>query len=174
MATQSAGLLVYRWRAGHVEVFLVHPGGPFWQRRDDGAWSIPKGVCAADENLLVAAQREFTEETGQRIDGPFKPLLPIRQRSGKIVYAWIALGDFDASQLTSNTFATELPQGSGIVQEFAEVDRGEWFDLESARRKINPGQRALLSQLRSHLTVEHQPRDLDRKYAASVHDPHKP
>jgi predicted NUDIX family NTP pyrophosphohydrolase len=154
MATQSAGLLVYRQRAGRVEVFLVHPGGPFWQRRDVGAWSIPKGICAEGENPLDAAQREFTEETGQRIDGPFTPLVPIRQRGGKVVNAWIAVGDFSASQVTSNTFTMEWPQGSGVVREFAEVDRGEWFDLETAQRKINPGQQALLRQLRAHLSVE--------------------
>lgn len=151
---QSAGLLVYRRRAGHVEVFLVHPGGPLWQHRDDGAWSIPKGACAAGENPLDAAQREFTEETGQRINGPFTPLLTVRQRSGKVINAWIAAGNFDAAQVTSNTFTMEWPRGSVIIREFAEVDRGEWFDLETARRKINPGQRALLSQLRAHLSVE--------------------
>ncbi|HVT27487.1 MAG TPA: NUDIX domain-containing protein [Lacipirellulaceae bacterium] len=147
MTKQSAGLVVHRKRHGDVEVFLVHPGGPFWKNKDAGAWSIPKGEFAESEDPLEVARREFREETGQSIDGSFGPLQPIKQRGGKTVYAWAVESDFDASQLTSNTFTIEWPRGSGKFKEFPEVDRAEWFTLDAAMQKINVGQRELLEQL---------------------------
>jgi predicted NUDIX family NTP pyrophosphohydrolase len=147
MAKQSAGLLVYRRRAGAIEVFLVHPGGPFWKNKDDGAWSIPKGEFTADEDPLAAAQREFHEETGLQIAGDFAQLSPIKQRGGKTVHAWRVEADFNAAAIISNTFLVEWPPRSGKQQEFPEVDRAGWFDLESAALKINEGQRPLLAQL---------------------------
>lgn len=147
MARQSAGLVVYRRRDRGVEIFLAHPGGPFWANKDEGAWSIPKGEFADDEDPLVAAQREFLEETGIAIAGPFTPLEPIKQRGGKIVHAWMVEADFDASTVVSNRFTMEWPPRSGKQQEFPEVDRGEWFDFATALAKINEGQRGLLVQL---------------------------
>ena len=147
MAKESAGLLVYRRRAGDVEVFLVHPGGPFWRNKDDGAWSIPKGELEPEEDALATARREFQEETGFAITGPFQPLVPINQRGGKLVRAWLAAGDFAASQVKSNTFIIEWPPRSGQQQEFPEVDRAEWFDLQTAARKINEAQRGFLQQI---------------------------
>ncbi len=147
MAKQSAGLVVYRECDGRVEVFLVHPGGPFWRNRDAGAWSIPKGEFATGEEPLEVAIREFHEETGMSIDGTFTPLQPIKQRGGKIVHAWSVEADFDVSQVKSNTFAIEWPRGSGKLTEIPEVDRGEWFDMATAMQKINEAQRELLKQL---------------------------
>jgi len=147
MAKQSAGLLIYRRKAGQVEVFLVHPGGPFWKNKDRGAWSIPKGEFAEGDDPLIAACRELTEETGFSAAGPFVELEPIKQRGGKIVYARAVEADFDAAAIVSNTFAMEWPPRSGKMQEFPEVDRAGWFDLEEAAAKINEGQRPLLEQL---------------------------
>jgi predicted NUDIX family NTP pyrophosphohydrolase len=149
MSRQSAGLLVYRRCGGSIEFLLVHPGGPFWQNKDAGAWSIPKGEFAPEEDPLVVAQREFFEETGLRIEGPFAPLEPIKQRGGKTVHAWSTAADFDASQIKSNTFTMEWPRGSGKMKEFPEVDRAGWFDFSAAMEKINAGQRELLIQLRT-------------------------
>jgi len=143
----SAGILLYRRRDAAWEVFLVHPGGPFWARRDAGAWSIPKGECGPAEDPLLAAQREFTEETGHVAAGPFRPLAPVRLPSGKRVLAWAALGDLDPSQLRSNDFTLEWPRGSGTLRAFPEVDRGGWFTLAEARDKLHPGQRPLLDAL---------------------------
>jgi predicted NUDIX family NTP pyrophosphohydrolase len=147
MAKQSAGLLLYRIRQGAPEVFLVHPGGPFWAKKDAGVWSIPKGQAAPGEDLLARAQREFTEETGFAIAGEFRPLAPIRQSGGKIVHAWAVAGDCDAATITSNTFDLEWPPRSGRVQAFPEVDRAQWFGLAAAREKINPAQRGLIDEL---------------------------
>src|SRR4051794_26798255 len=147
MAKQSAGLLVYRKRDGHIEVLLVHPGGPFWKNKDSGAWSIPKGEFAEGDDPLDVAKREFQEETGQSIDGSFQPLASIKQRGGKTVYAWAIKADVDVSQVKSNTFTIEWPPRSGKQQEFPEVDRAEWFSLTIANDKINIGQRELLDQL---------------------------
>jgi predicted NUDIX family NTP pyrophosphohydrolase len=143
----SAGILLYRLAANGCEVFLVHPGGPFWAKRDLGAWSVPKGEIGADEDLLEAAKREFFEETGQRIDGDFIELEPVRQASGKAVHAWAVEGDIDAASIASNTFSIEWPPKSGKTREFPEVDRAEWFPLAAAREKILAGQRPLLDQL---------------------------
>jgi predicted NUDIX family NTP pyrophosphohydrolase len=147
MARQSAGLMLYRFRDGKLEVFLVHPGGPFWAKRDAGAWSIPKGEAAPGEDLLGRAKREFAEETGFAASGIFRPLTPVKQAGGKIVHAWAVEGDCDAAAIQSNSFALEWPPRSGKRQEFPEVDRAQWFDLAKARRKINKGQAAFLNQL---------------------------
>ena len=145
----SAGLLVYRRRHDRLEVFLVHPGGPFWRNKDDGSWSIPKGEFDENDDPLAAARREFCEETGCAIDGEFHALAPIKQPSGKLIYAWAVEGDIDATEITSNRFSIEWPPRSGKQQQFPEVDRGGWFDLREAERKLLRGQRALLEQLRT-------------------------
>ena len=147
MVKKSAGLLVYRDRDGEIEVFLVHPGGPFWRNKDDGSWSIPKGEFADREDPFEAAKREFQEETGFCMEGEFQALLPVRQPGGKLVYAWMIRGDVDASAIRSNSFSMPWPPGSGNIQTFLEVDRGGWFDLKAARRKIGTGQVELLDQL---------------------------
>jgi predicted NUDIX family NTP pyrophosphohydrolase len=143
----SAGILLYRIRDGRLEVFLVHPGGPLWAKRDHGAWSIPKGLFEAPEDPLDAARREFREETGFEAAGTPMPLTPRQQRSGKWIHAWAFEGNADPSKLRSNTFRMEWPRGSGKQQEFPEVDRGEWFGLEEARLRILPGQVPFLEEL---------------------------
>ena len=143
----TAGLLVFRRRAGRLDVLLVHPGGPLWAKKDEGAWSIPKGEFTDDEDPLSAARRECKEELGATPAGDFTALNPVRQASGKIVYAWAVESDFDASTFRSNTFQMEWPPRSGRQQEFPEVDRAEWFTMDEARRKMNPGQVPLLDQL---------------------------
>ncbi len=150
----SAGILLYRVRDGAVEVFLVHPGGPYWARKDDGAWSIPKGEAAPGADLLATAVAEFHEETGSRLEGDPVPLEPLKQPGGKTVHAWAVCGDIDASSIRSNLFAIEWPPRSGKTQEFPEVDRGGWFDLAAARQKLLPGQRGFLDQLRHRLGVD--------------------
>ena len=147
MGKLSAGLLPYRVRSGVVEVLLVHPGGPFWARKDNGAWSIPKGEALAGEDLLARARQEFREETGFAAAGPFMPLTPVKQAGGKIVHAWAVAFDGDAAAITSNSFTLEWPPRSGRTQDFPEIDRAGWFDLATARFKINPGQTGLLDQL---------------------------
>ena len=143
----SAGIVLYRLQSGEVEVFLVHPGGPFWARKDEGAWSIPKGEYEAGEDPLTVARREFREETGFDIEGTFHPLTALKQPSGKVVSAWAVEGDVDATALTSNTFTLEWPPKSGKTRAFPEVDRGAWFNLPTARVKLQPGQRGFLDQL---------------------------
>jgi len=140
---------MYRRSGGTLEVLLVHPGGPFWMKKDAGAWSIPKGEYEAGEEALAAAAREFQEETGLVARGPYTPLTPIRQPGGKVVEAWAFEGDCDAESLKSTTFSLEWPRGSGRRQEFPEVDRAGWFGLDEARRKILPAQAALLDELAS-------------------------
>ena len=147
MAKTSAGLLMFHVSSGALQVLLVHPGGPFWAKKDEGAWSIPKGELAAREEPLAAARREFEEETGCRAQGSFIPLTPITQRGGKIVQAWAVEGDCDAAQLRSNLFSLEWPPKSGKRQQFPEVDRAEWFSVPLALRKINPAQRGFVSEL---------------------------
>jgi predicted NUDIX family NTP pyrophosphohydrolase len=147
VAKRSAGLLLFRTVAGAVEVLLVHPGGPFWAKRDDGAWSIPKGEVAAGEDPLEAALREFHEEMGQSIGGDLMPLGSLRQAGGKDVHAWAVRSDFDPSQVESNTFAMEWPPRSGRQQEIPEIDRAVWFPLETARVKILKGQVGFLDEL---------------------------
>jgi predicted NUDIX family NTP pyrophosphohydrolase len=148
---KTAGLLLYRIRDAAVEVFLVHPGGPFWAKKDQGAWSIPKGEFADDEQPLSAAKREFQEETGFSMEGNFMALAPLKQRSGKLVYAWALEGDCDAGAIKSNLFSMEWPPRSGKRQEYPEVDRASWFTMESAKRKIVPGQIAFLEELQQML-----------------------
>lgn len=147
MVKRSAGLLLYRVREETLEVFLVHPGGPFWARKDLGVWTIPKGEIDKGEDPLEAARREFEEETGFRPEGEFRELTPARQRSGKIVHAWAVEGDCDPTTLRSNTFTLEWPPRSGRQKEFPEADRAGWFSLTQAREKILEGQRELLAQL---------------------------
>ena len=146
-AKVSAGLLMYRRRPGGLEVLLVHPGGPFWKNKDAGAWTIPKGEPAADEDLISAARREFVEEIGVEPSGTFTPLAPIKQKGGKLVHAWAVEGDLDTKTIKSNTFTIEWPPKSGKQVEFPEVDRAEFFGLSDARMKVNVAQVALLDEL---------------------------
>ncbi|MEO9137208.1 MAG: NUDIX domain-containing protein [Casimicrobiaceae bacterium] len=146
--TQSAGVVMYRRRGADLEVLLVHPGGPFWARRDDGAWSIPKGEIDAAEAPGTAALREFTEETGHLLTGDLTPLTPVAQSRNKLVHPFAVEGDLDAATVTSNTFMLEWPPRSGQLQSFPEIDRAAWFTLDEARRTIVTGQRAILDELR--------------------------
>jgi len=150
-AKRSAGLLMYRLKEGAAEVLLIHPGGPYWTKKDDGAWSIPKGEIEEGEDPMRAATREFEEETGLSPEGTFRPLKPVRLKSGKTVHAWVFEGDWDARGLKSLTFTMEWPPRSGKVQEFPEADRADWFDLKTAREKIQDGQRAFLEEF-EHMT----------------------
>ncbi len=147
MAKHSAGLLMYRYRDDILEVFLVHPGGPFWAGKDLGSWSIPKGEYGPDETPVDAAWREFGEETACPSTGDLLPLTPLRQPSGKIIAAWAFQGDCDAEASRSNTFSLEWPPGSGRRREFPEVDRAAWFSLEEAKAKISQGQLGFLEEL---------------------------
>lgn len=148
MPKLSAGLLLYRLSDGVVEVLIVHPGGPFWARKDDGAWSIPKGEYAADEDPWAAAQREFAEEVGSAAPaGPRIDLAPVTQTGGKVVTAFAVRGDLDVADAHSNTFELEWPRGSGQMKSFPEVDRVEWFTVARARAKLLKGQLPLLDQL---------------------------
>lgn len=147
MPEVSAGLLLYRFVARELQVLLVHPGGPFWARKDLGAWSIPKGEVGEGEDLLAAARREFAEETGFPCEGAALSLGHARQAGGKVVHAWALRGDADVAQLHSNTFELEWPRGSGRRASFPEVDRAAWFDLSEARRRILAAQAPLLDAL---------------------------
>ncbi|MEX2144421.1 MAG: NUDIX domain-containing protein [Anaerolineales bacterium] len=152
MPKKSAGILVYRFRDGQVEIFLVHPGGPFWAKKDNGAWSIPKGEFE-DEDPLTAARREFKEETGLEINGDFHPLAPQTLKSGKRVHAWAVEGDLDAGQVRSNLFEMEWSPGSGRRINVPEVDRGAWLTLGAGLEKINPAQRGFIRELAQRLQV---------------------
>ncbi|MEN6330438.1 MAG: NUDIX domain-containing protein [Smithella sp.] len=147
MRVRSAGILLYRFNEGNLQVMLVHPDGPFWAKKDDGAWSIPKGIYEEGENPLDAAKREFKEETGQAVAGEFVDLGEVKQPSRKIVHAWALEHDFDTSKIISNTFSLEWPPRSGIAREYPEVDRGQWFDVQEARKKILKGQLEFLNRL---------------------------
>jgi predicted NUDIX family NTP pyrophosphohydrolase len=151
---ESAGILTYRLRNSTLEVFLVHPGGPYWAKKDRGAWSIPKGEISQGEDRLNAAKREFQEETGSLPEGNFIALTPRKQPGGKIVHAWAVRGDCDAKTIASNTFLLEWPPRSGKRQEFPEVDRAEWFTMDVAKEKILKGQVGLLEELRQILEKE--------------------
>ena len=151
MGKRSAGLLLYRRREGALEVFLVHPGGPYWAKKDLGAWTIPKGEIEEGEDELAAARREFAEETGVRLEGEFRPLAPIRQKGGKTVVAWSIEGDCDAAACASITFSMEWPPRSGKRAEFPEVDRAQWFPMTEARERILEAQVPLLEELENQL-----------------------
>lgn len=150
MAKQSAGLLLYRTKRGFLEVFLVHPGGPFWKNKDQGAWSIPKGEFAG-EPPLEAAKRELKEETGFAVRGPFLELTPVKQKGSKWVYAWAAEADFDADKIKSNTITVTF--ASGGSKEFPEVDRAGWFTVEVATEKILAAQGRLITELAGKLSI---------------------
>ena len=142
MSHQSAGILLYRKINNNLQVFLVHPGGPFFKNKDLGAWSIPKGEFLDDEEPLIAAKREFEEETGQVIDGNFISLSPVKLKSGKKIYAWAVEGDIDHETIFSNLFEMEWPPKSGKKQSFPEIDRAGWFEVDEAKLKINAAQAA--------------------------------
>lgn len=148
----SAGLLMYRIRNQQIEVLLVHPGGPFWAKKDTGAWSIPKGELSPGEDPLAAARREFREELGLEPQGQFVPLCAVTQKAGKTVQAWAVEGDCDPTTLRSNTFRLEWPPRSGKLREFPEVDRAAFFGLREAKEKINSGQAELLEELERRLS----------------------
>ncbi len=143
----SAGLLMYRIDDGNLQVLLAHPGGPFFKNKDEGSWSIPKGEIEPHEDFLDAARREFKEETGLTATGPFIPLGQVKQKGGKVVHAWAFEGDCDPATIVSNTFSMEWPPKSGQQMEVAEIDRAEFFDLETARQKINAAQASLIDEL---------------------------
>lgn len=147
MPKQSAGILLYRKVDHQLQVFLVHPGGPFFKNKDAGAWSIPKGEFEDDEDPLLAAKREFLEETGQAIDGEFIKLSPIKLKSGKTVHAWAIEGDIDHDTIASNVFEIEWPPRSGKKASFPEVDRAGWFDVAEAKVKVNSAQVKLIEEL---------------------------
>jgi predicted NUDIX family NTP pyrophosphohydrolase len=151
MPEQSAGILMYRWRRRVPEFLLVHPGGPFWANKDDGAWSIPKGLFESGEDALAAAKREFEEETGHRADGEFLELGRFKQPSGKTIWAWALEGDFDLASFRSNMFSMEWPPRSGRVQQFPEADRAGWFGPLPAVRKVTKGQVAIVEALLAKL-----------------------
>jgi predicted NUDIX family NTP pyrophosphohydrolase len=151
MNKRSAGLLVFRRIGQELQVLLVHPGGPFWKNKDDGAWSIPKGEYKDEEDAFTAAKREFAEETGFQVDGEFAPLGEVRQPGGKYVTAWAVEHDIDVSRVKSNTFTIPWPPKSGTLREFPEVDRAEWFSLPAAEGKMLKGQREFLTRLAAHL-----------------------
>jgi len=145
VARTSAGILLFRGSGSALEVLLVHPGGPFWAKKD--LWGIPKGLIHSGEDPLEAARREFEEETGFAVDGQFLPLGEVKQKSGKIVRAWGVRGDLDADQIRSNEFEVEWPPGSGRKRSYPEIDRGAWYGLDEASRRIRPDQRPLLDAL---------------------------
>jgi predicted NUDIX family NTP pyrophosphohydrolase len=151
MAKESAGLMMFRKRAGALEFLLVHPGGPFWKNKNAGAWTIPKGEIAEGEDALAAAKREFEEELGLKAEGSLIELKPIKQKGGKVVRAWAFEGDCDPGQVKSNTFTMEWPPRSGKMTEFPEVDRAEFFNLEKAKEKINEAKIPLLEELGTKL-----------------------
>jgi predicted NUDIX family NTP pyrophosphohydrolase len=154
MGKTSAGILMYRHRGDSPEILLVHPGGPFWARKDDGAWSIPKGLYLEGEDPLAAAKREFEEETGCLPEGRFIALGDFKQPGGKLISAWALEGDFDLAKFKSNNFTMQWPPKSGRMQEFPEADRANWFDPEEASRKILKGQAPILETLFARLNAE--------------------
>jgi len=153
MTKKSAGILLYRLTNKILEVLIVHPGGPFWAKKDLGVWSIPKGELNDNESLLDAALREFQEEMGEQISGNFIPMTPIKQNNGKIVYAFALEHDFDALKTKSNTFTMEWPQKSGKKQEFPEIDKGQWFDFTTSKQKLNKCQAFIIDELVKKLNL---------------------
>ena len=150
MPKKSAGILLYRYK-DELEIFLVHPGGPYWINKDLNAWSIPKGEFGDDEDALAAAKREFKEETGNNVSGKFIELKPVKQKSGKMVYAWAVKGDIDISAIKSNEFEIEWPPRSGKMKSFPEIDKAEWFNLNDAKNKIIKAQWQLIEELISKI-----------------------
>ena len=148
---KSAGILLYKYQNQELEIFLVHPGGPFWKNKDLGSWSIPKGEFTDEEIPLDAAISEFEEETGTKLAGNFLELQPIKLSSGKLVYCWALAGDLNANQIKSNTFEMEWPPKSGKTKSFPEVDKGGWFLVSDALQKINTAQSAFINELQSIL-----------------------
>jgi predicted NUDIX family NTP pyrophosphohydrolase len=153
MTKTSAGILLFRKRGARVEVLLVHPGGPFWANKDDGAWSMPKGLIEEGEDARAAAKREFFEETGLYVEGDFVELGIHKQAGGKIIAAWAHEGDFDAKLLKSNSFSMEWPPRSGKTALFPEVDKANWFALDEALTKVTKGQMAIIRALAEKLGV---------------------
>lgn len=153
MSKKSAGILLYKFSQGVIFLFLVHPGGPFYTRKDLGVWSIPKGEFVEGEDALTAAKREFYEETGIQIAGNFLALSPVKTKSRKMIIAWAIEGELNPQNLKSNTFEMEWPPKSGQLQAFPEVDKGQWFTMADARLKIDQNQLALLDQLSNLLTL---------------------
>src|SRR4051812_13731315 len=151
MAKDTAGILMFRRTGSEPELLLAHPGGPFWAKKDDGAWTIPKGMCDVGEEPLAAAIREFHEETGFTAEGPFIPLGAFKQPGGKTVHAWAVEGDCDPARLVSNSFTMPWPPRSGKQAQFPEIDRAGWFREDEARRKILKGQAPLIDALLRHL-----------------------
>lgn len=143
---KSAGILLYRLKSNRFEFLLAHPGGPLWGKKDDGAWSIPKGEFDGDETPIEAAKREFKEEMGEGISGEYIPLKPVKTKS-KLIYAFAIRSDFDTSKIKSNTFKMEWPPNSGNIQEFPEIDKGDWFDVNTAKIKLLPSQLPILEEL---------------------------
>jgi predicted NUDIX family NTP pyrophosphohydrolase len=154
MGKKAAGILLYRKKESSLEVFLIHPGGPFWAKKDESSWSIPKGEFLENEDPLTAARREFQEETGFAVEGPFVSIGSIKQSSGKVVQAWACEGDVDASAIQSNSFSLEWPPRSGKFQDFPEADRAEWFTLDLARKKILKVQMRFLENLERLLQLK--------------------
>lgn len=152
----SAGLLPYRFKGACLQVLLVHPGGPFWAKKDKGVWSIPKGIVGDKETTFFAANREFREETGMDAKGKFLDLGELRQPSRKIIHVWAIQLDIDAKNIHSNNFILEWPKGSGMIQQYPEIDRGDWFSLARAREKISPGQIGFLERLNERLSHSKQ------------------
>ena len=150
---QSAGILLYRVIDKVSEFFLVHPGGPFWAKKDSGVWTIPKGEFENDEDPLAAAKREFQEETGTLLSGDFLQLTPVTQKSGKVIFAWAVEGNIDPLKIKSNHFSMEWPPKSGSLKSFPEVDKGGWFNAETAMEKINPAQVSLIQEVMNKLSV---------------------
>jgi predicted NUDIX family NTP pyrophosphohydrolase len=147
MQKKSAGILLYRYHHNLPEVLLVHPGGPFWVKKDLGAWSVPKGEFDDEENSFHAAVREMEEELGIKVTGEFVELSPVKQKGGKLIYAWALQGDFNIAEIKSNTFEMEWPPKSGITKLFPEIDKAAWFTMDGAKEKINKGQLPLIEEL---------------------------
>jgi len=149
MAKKSAGILLYKVEDDLLKIFLVHPGGPFWAKKDNGAWTIPKGEFDDNEDPSNAAKREFEEETGTKLSGKFIELNPVKQKGGKTVYAWAVEGNIDPAKIKSNEFEMEWPPGSGKMRSFPEIDKAAWFDAKEATKKINEAQSPLIHQLKA-------------------------